>query len=103
MFQSWIHCAVILASVAASAAYAYPITPMSIEEVANDADAVVIATLTHGVQTVSGFTGTLEVQRVLKGSLAAGSMIPFSFRSAEPNPLSPSRRTLSRRLRQCGS
>lgn len=87
MFQSWIHCAVILASVAASAAYAYPITPMSIEEVANDADAVVIATLTHGVQTVSGFTGTLEVQRVLKGSLAAGSMIPISFRSAEPNPL----------------
>jgi hypothetical protein len=48
---------------------------------------VVIATLTQGVQTITGFKGTLEVRRVLKGSLAAGSVISISWRSAEPNPL----------------
>ena len=61
MLKTRIHRAAILASVVASAACAYPVTPFSVEKVASEADAVVIATLTHGVQTATGFTGILEV------------------------------------------
>ena len=88
MGRSYRLCTIILALLAASAAWAYPPpgSGESLEKLANQADIIVIAALTQGVKSGSSNSGVLEVRRTLKGSLAADSVIPVSWQTTDPNP-----------------
>jgi len=83
---------IIAALLAASAARGQPgdggslqYPHQSLDKLASQADAVVIAALTQGVQSGSSISGVLEVRRSLKGSLAAGSVIPLSWQAPDPS------------------